>query len=170
MQLSWTRLEGRPRRTMEPRDARSTFQHPGPYPMSPYGYLDHTADMGIAASGASLEETFVCAGEALAAFLCAPETVRDRETREIEVSAADREALLVAWLNEVNYRFEVDRFAFRAFKIRELSDTALRAVGRGEPLDPSRHRVGQQVKSVTYHELSIRQDPNGFAAQVYLDI
>ena len=138
--------------------------------MSPYEYFDHTADVGIAASGATLEEAFAAAGEGLAALLCEPETVLEREEREVAASAPDVEALLVAWLSEINYLFEVDGFAFRAFDVLEVGDGAVRGVGRGEPLDMSRHRVGEGVKAVTYHQLEVRQDADGCSVRVILDI
>lgn len=136
----------------------------------PYEYFDHTADVGIAASGASLEEVFAAAGEGLATLLCAPETVEEPEERELAASAPDLEALLVEWLSEINYRFEVDGFAFRTFRVVEVGETAVRGFGRGESLDLSRHRVGEGVKAVTYHGLEVRQDAEGWQVRVILDI
>lgn len=138
--------------------------------MSPYEYFDHTADVGIAASGATLKEAFAAAGEALAALLCEPETVVEREEREVAATAPDLEGLLVAWLSEINYIFEVDDFGFRTFDVLEVGEGVVRGVGRGEPLDTSRHRVGEGVKAVTYHELEVRQDADGCSVRVILDI
>ena len=139
-------------------------------PVSPYEYFDHTADVGIAATGASLEEAFEAAGEGLAALLCEPDTVRERDEREVSASAEDVESLLVAWLSEINFLFEVDGFAFRTFKVLEVGQGAARGVGRGETLDLSRHRVGEGVKAVTYHELEVRQDSDGCSVRVIVDI
>ena len=141
--------------------------------MAPYDYLDHTADVGIVATGASLEEAFSAAGEGLAALLCAPETVAEVEEREVSAtvaSAADVEALLVEWLSEINFQFAVGEFAFRSFEVREVGEGVVRAVGRGERLDPSRHRVGEGVKAVTYHGLEVRQGADGWSVRVILDI
>ena len=44
------------------------------------------------------------------------------------------------------------------------------AVVLGEPLDESRHRVRTAVKAVTWHELSVAQDPQGLRARVILDL
>ncbi len=138
--------------------------------MTPYRYLDHTADVGIFASGPTLADAFASAGEALAALLCEPDSVQERDSREVAASAPDTEALLVAWLSEVNFLFEVERFAFRRFEVRELADGAVRAVGHGETIDSARHEVGIQVKAVTYHEIEIAEDADGFSVQVILDI
>ena len=138
--------------------------------MPPYRFLDHTADVGLVASGATLAEAFANAGEALSAILCDPDTVRELESRELIASASDTEALLVAWLSEVNYLFEVERFAFRRFEVRELADNTVESVGYGETLDLDRHEVGIQVKAVTYHELEIIEDAGGFSVRVILDV
>jgi SHS2 domain-containing protein len=138
--------------------------------MAPYRYIEHTADVAILATGATVEEMFAAAGEALAGFLCELEGVKERDERSVDASAPDLDALLVDWLSEINYMFEVERFAFRRFEVREAGGGSVRAVGFGEPLDPSRHTVGEQVKAVTYHGLKIEQGPPGYSAQVVMDI
>jgi SHS2 domain-containing protein len=156
---------------------------------TPYRYLEHTADAGIEATGATLAEAFAAAADGLAGWLCDARTVAERDTREFAVSAADMESLLVDWLNEVNFAFEVEHFAFRRFEVKEFvelelangggpagqADTSragasLRAVGYGEPLDPARHHPGEQVKSVTYHGVRIGKTADGWLVRVFLDI
>ena len=96
--------------------------------------------------------------------------MQEREAREFSVRAADLESLLVDWLNEVNFAFEVGRAAFRRFEVSEITGTSLSATGYGEPLDPARHHPGEQVKSVTYHGVKVEQTPDGWLLRVYLDI
>ena len=136
----------------------------------PYRFLEHTADAGLAATGQSQAELFASAGEGLAALLCEPDGIRERASLELEASAPDLESLMVAWLSEINYRFEVDRFAFRSFQVSEVSDNRIRATGRGERIDPSRHRIGEQVKAITYHQLEVRRDGDQWSARVIVDI
>ena len=138
--------------------------------MSPYSYLDHTADTGIVATGATMAEVFASAAEGLAAWLCEPDTVVERESREIVVTAEMPEDLLIEWLNEINFIFETDGFTFRRFEVRDISDRALTATGFGEPFEPSRHRHGEQVKAVTYHNLKLVCSDGGWTAQVILDV
>lgn len=138
--------------------------------VSPYRFLDHTADVGIVATGPGLAEAFASAGEGLAALLCDPETVEDRDALDIRISSVDEDSLLVDWLSEINYRFEVDRFAFRRFKVEDIGETALRAIGCGEPLDLARHHVGEQIKAVTYHQLEIKRQADGVTVRVIFDV
>jgi SHS2 domain-containing protein len=113
---------------------------------------------------------FAATADGLAAWLCDARAVEVREAREFKISAGDRESLLVDWLNEVNFAFEVERFAFRRFVVHEVTDAALRATGYGEPLDPARHHPGEQVKSVTYHGVKVEKTAHGWRTRVFLDI
>ncbi len=138
--------------------------------VTPYKFLEHTADAGIEATGATLEETLASAADGLAGCLCDIRTVRERGSRRFDVTAADTESLLVDWLNEINFAFEVDRFAFRRFRVERIEGASLHATGYGEPLDPARHHPGEQVKSVTHHGVKVEKTPQGWLARVYLDI
>ena len=89
--------------------------------------------------------------------------------REVSVTAPDRDALLVAWLNELLYICEVEHRYFRRFKIAELFETGLKALCYGEEFDPARHRLKSGVKSATYHMLSV-EDGEPARVQVVLDV
>ncbi len=153
---------------------------------TPYTFLEHTADAGIEATGATLHEAFASAADGLAGWLCDSRQVSEVDARHFSVSAPDAESLLVDWLNEVNNAFGVGRFAFCRFEVTDLGgDTRpehlmhpelvstgmnLRAIGFGEPLDPARHVPGAQVKSVTHHGTKISRTTNGWVVRVFLDI
>jgi SHS2 domain-containing protein len=99
-----------------------------------------------------------------------PATATPREEYPLAVKSDDRESLLVDWLNEVLYWFDGKRIAFRDFRVTQFHETAIEAVGMGEPRDPLRHRARLIVKAVTYHLLKIEQRGGLWVAEVYLDI
>jgi SHS2 domain-containing protein len=113
---------------------------------------------------------FGSAAQGFAALLCDPATVTPRESVQITASAPDVETLMVGWLSEINYRFEVEHFAFRSFDVHEISHTKVAATGLGERIDPARHVIGAQVKSVTYHRLEVKRTAGGWSARVIVDI
>jgi SHS2 domain-containing protein len=131
--------------------------------------IDHTADIGIAAYGASLREAFGNAAYALFSLMADLENVADALCCEAEVTADDREDLLVAWLNELVYLFEVDNVLFKRFEIDELSETRLRARCYGERIDSERHKIKMAVKAATYHMLKVEKR-DGYRVQVLFDI
>ncbi len=131
--------------------------------------LDHTADVGIVAHGEDAPQAFANAARGMFSLITDLEDVRETEHRDIEVTAPDEEALLVAWLSELLYYFDAEMMLFRRFDIAELSDAAIRARAYGEPVDASRHRLKTGIKAATYHMLEVAHD-DGVRVTVLFDI
>ena len=98
------------------------------------------------------------------------EKVEERDSLDIQASAGNVEELLVAWLDELLYRYETERFIGRRFVIEDMSDTSLRASVFGEKIDPDRHEIRTEIKSVTYHQLKVEKTDDGWKAQVIFDV
>jgi SHS2 domain-containing protein len=131
--------------------------------------LEHTADVGIIAYGADLKQAFANAARGLFSLITELDDMREVLHRDIEVEAGDIEGLLVAWLNELVYRFDTEGILFRRFEISQLDDSHLKARGYGEKVDSSRHRLKTGVKAATYHMLRVEKN-NGYRVQVVFDI
>ncbi|MCZ6677113.1 MAG: archease [Candidatus Poribacteria bacterium] len=141
--------------------------------MEGYEYLDHTGDLGIRAYGETLKALFTHAAQGLFEAIADVNTVQAVAQVEIEVSAESAEDLMVAWLDELNFRHEVEEVFFRQVEIQRISEKpwALSAVAYGEPADFTRHVVYTEIKGVTYHQLIVEQTPEGkWFAQVIFDL
>jgi len=135
-----------------------------------YETFDHTADVGIRARAADLGTLFREAARGLfAVLLVRPESVRPRETVTLFLEGADLEELLHDWLAELLSRFDAEHWLPGDFDV-EPTDTGLHAVVHGEPFDPARHALDTEIKAVTYHGLTVREDPEGWLAEVILDV
>lgn len=132
--------------------------------------VDHTADVGIVAYGADMEELFSNAALALLALIAEPGVVEGRLRFELEVTGRDRESLLVEWLNELIYMFDVRRVLCSRFDIQFPTANNLKATCYGEHLDPVKHRIKTGVKAATYHMLRLDRDGNGYRAEIILDV
>ncbi len=130
---------------------------------------DHTADAGIIAHGVDMKQAFANAATGLFSLITDLDIVKETLYRDIEVTATDKESLLVEWLNELIYRFDTENIIFKRFDITELNDTRLKGRGYGEKVDNSRHELKTGVKAATYHLLKVDKD-DGFKVQVILDI
>ncbi len=135
-----------------------------------YRILDHPADLGIEAVGATLEEAFEQAAAALMSIIIEHPTADDHEQREVEITASDFEHLLVKWLTEVLYQYDGQRFVTARATISFLSPTNLRATLHGAPLSTLTHETKLDVKAVTYHQVLVEERKNGGRVRVYLDI
>ncbi|MCX6348826.1 MAG: archease [Candidatus Aureabacteria bacterium] len=135
-----------------------------------YTIGDHPSDLELTIRGADLTEIFSTAARA-AAETAAPGAASGREVeRRIELSAPNREELLVAWLNEIIYLLQVERFRPERFDFSVLSSDRLLALVRCRRAGPAAFSGGSEIKAATYHGLSIRETPSGWVAHVILDL
>ena len=135
-----------------------------------YRQLPHTADLAWRIRGGSLPELFENAAGALVATMTDRRYIRRLEKREITVESPDREALLVDWLNQLLYLFDVAGFLGREFQVTALTDQRLQATAWGERFDPERHPEKTAIKAATYHHLEIVPRADGWQATVILDL
>jgi SHS2 domain-containing protein len=132
--------------------------------------LDHPADIGFRAYGASVEELFANCARALVSIILDPSNIRSAQNVLLSAEGSDYESLLVNWLNEVLYYVDGKRIALGAFDISKLTETCIECTATGEPRDPQKHPPRLGVKAVTYHQLKVRRTENGWIAEVYVDV
>jgi len=138
--------------------------------MKKYELIDHTADIGIIAYGNTKEEAFEVAAEAMFDLICPLDKVEDKERFDIEVDAEDLESLLVTWLNELLYVFDVKKLIFKKFNVTLIGNNQLISHCFGEKFDPKKHEIIREIKAVTYNLLKIENKDNQWMIQVVFDI
>ncbi len=138
--------------------------------MHPFRVLEHTADIGFEAFGSTRREVFANAARALVHLTVDLESVRTVEEVSVEVAGPDPPSLLVNWLSEVLYLMDSEGWLFREFDVQRLEDHSLSALGRGEKFERGRHQAKVLVKAITYHQLALDETPQGWRAQVFVDI
>jgi SHS2 domain-containing protein len=144
--------------------------------MGRFELLEHTADVGVRARGATLEEAFEQATLGLAEVLGArrpgrssPGGARGREAVAVEVTAGDPGGLLVDWLNEVLWLHETrGHAAIVGVRVERVADGRAAGGVTFSSTDPPAE--GTSVKAVTYHRLRVDRDAGGWLAEVYLDV
>src|SRR5579875_2317471 len=135
-----------------------------------YETFDHTADLGLRIRAADLNTLFAEAGRALFAVLVENlDAVLPRQRLEITIAGSDCEYLLFDWLRELLYHFEVEHLLLSRFSVNVGAD-GLQGQAWGEPLDRQRHELAHEVKAITYHGLRVEQTPDGWLAEVIVDI
>ena len=110
---------------------RTQFHHRGaPCKVArKYEYIEHTGDVGFKAYGATCKELFVNAAEALFEVLVCPEGIREKERRTIEVESPALDGLMVSWLGELLYLFDVEGLLLSRFEIKSMQQKRLRDSG-----------------------------------------
>ena len=135
-----------------------------------YETFDHTADLGLRIRADHLEGLFEEAGRALLSVMVTrPSDVRAVEEVAFEVEGTEHDELLRDWLAELLYTFHGRHLLLAEFDVR-LGPTGLTATARGEPFDPNHHEIDAELKAITYHGLKVQQHPDGWLAEVIVDI
>ena len=135
----------------------------------PFEIIDHIADIGIIVRGKNLEELFARAAIGLFSLITDIKYIKSEIKREIKLVASNCEDLLIFWLNELIYLFEVEHVIFCHFRIIEMSTTKISAICLGETIK-SKHHISREIKAATYHMLNITRHNNNLKAQVIFDL
>lgn len=129
--------------------------------MTGFEILEHTADMGFRVRGASADALFANAAAALASITMDNSRAKPLVRHPVLTEGDSLEERLVHWLNEVLWLIDGRGIAPARFES---------AAVWGEPRDTAKHPPRLVVKAVTFHQLRVWQDAEGWGAEVYLDV
>ena len=138
--------------------------------MGGFELFDHTADLGVVGRGDTLGEALAWTATGMLSVIADLDSVEPLQEIHLSVTAIDREALVVDWLNELLFSYEAEGFLPKELHVSvNEAGTALEARCVGEPADPERHQLRPAVKAATYHALQVSHDGE-WRIQVVLDI
>jgi len=138
--------------------------------MKTYDLIDHTADVGVKAYGKNLSEAFEHAAKAMFDIITDNSEIETVGQYTILLDAHDLEQLLVDWLSELLYLNSAKNLVFGFFKVNlDEKNNSLSATVFGEKYNISKHKIGAEIKAVTYHMLEVK-NKKPFHVQVLFDI
>jgi SHS2 domain-containing protein len=138
--------------------------------MKRFEVLDHTADIGLIVYGEDLKSLFENAGKAFFHLITDLKKVRLRTEKRIKIRKESLERLMVDWLTELLYLHEVENLLFKEFKVESVGEEGLRAKVKGEAFQEGVHVIKTGVKAVTYHQIEVRKEKEGWRAQIIFDL
>ncbi|MEN3000918.1 MAG: archease [Armatimonadota bacterium] len=143
--------------------------------MGTFRIVEHTADKGLEVEAATLPELFATAARGLFHLMIDPDRYAPTEQSVLELHAPDLEMLMVRWLNELVYQFEVHHRLFSRFEVGVVEPQGegwrLRAQVGYRPITPEALEwEGAPVKSVTYHGLTLQQRNGHWFLRFYVDV
>ena len=94
--------------------------------MPRYRVLPHTADVGIAAAGATIEEAFENAAYGMFDLMFDLAVAQGDEVCRVEAEGDTPAELLVAWLSALLAEAEIRGLALRRFEVEEIGGGRLR--------------------------------------------
>jgi SHS2 domain-containing protein len=129
--------------------------------------LDHTADWAIRVRGADLADLFLQAAAGLLS-LANPTPAPGHASSHVRLRlmAADRETLLVRWLEELHFLLETQHLIPRSIRLRVSPGLRLIA----DLLVGDAYSPGRSIKAVTFHGLHVSETAGGLEATVVFDV
>ena len=143
-----------------------------------FEFIEHTADIKIKVYGSSLKGLFNNALKALFQVTLPISkncSIRDGEEvcnsftikRKISVVSANLESLLVDFLSEVLCMMDTYDEAYGDIVFSFLSEQEIVGTLKGVPFNKI---GGEDIKAITYHELSIEKNDEGWQAIIVFDV
>lgn len=130
-----------------------------------YRWVDHTAEVELEIESGSERGVLEDALLALAELLATENPGRPQELRSVVAEAADRPALLAAWIEELAFLAESEGFVATRLVDLDLAENTASATVAGVLDAPP-----PLVKAVTYHRLSFERHGERYVARVVLDV
>ena len=142
--------------------------------MKPFELIEHTADVGIKAHGSTLTELFENSARGMFSVItCAganPQGSQVEKNIEVNKDTGELEDMLVSWLSELLYIFNREKICFNSFKILSLNNNSLKAAAAGINIDLYQNDLYKEIKAVTFHNLKIEEDVEGFSCTIIFDV
>ena len=136
--------------------------------------FEHGADIGIRGIGRTVEEAFINAAKALFSLMVINlEEVSPKRKVTITAEEETLEELFIDWLNRLLAEAGMENLVFSHFacEIKEKEGLyVLSGYAEGEPIDPERHELGEEVKGATYTMLKVEKQNDFWIAQCVVDV
>ena len=132
--------------------------------------MNHTADLGVYFYGSSPEDLLARAGLSLFRIILTHPPGTGQISEPLEIEGTDQADLLVCWLGELLYLFQVRELVPVAVNISRLSQTRLQAHLRMTHFDLSSQGPITEIKAATYHQVEFGPHRQGWRARVIFDL
>lgn len=133
-----------------------------------YEFLEHTADVKFRAEGATVEEMFSSAADALNDTIRGDIKILEQRAVTFDVDGKDSEELLYNFLEEFLFLLDAEDFLVSSVNEISISDNKLKAVVMGD--DAKNYKFTNDVKAVTYSEMSVKEKEGQWICNVVLDV
>jgi SHS2 domain-containing protein len=130
-----------------------------------YKFLDHPSELKMQIFGSNLSELFTNAALGMMEYLYSKNELHADVFERIEIEAETLEDLLIDWLAEILYLSDSKKHAYVSYHILELSDKKIIA-----EVGSVRAIAINDIKAVTYSELTIAKKDDSYEAIIVFDI
>lgn len=140
---------------------------------SDHKFIDHTADIAVDITADSFDELFK---ESLEAYNNSVfEKINDQANDEVilRLTEQSREELIVSFLNEINYLLTVKKWITKSIDnllINNENGLFVLDVKLKGCLLTNDVELKEEIKSVTYHQMEVKENSGKFFTRIVFDI
>lgn len=139
---------------------------------SNYKFIDHTADIAVEIRADSVEELFLVSAQAFKEAVIDPDTKKTGVSYDLKLNSHSLEALLVNFLNELNFRLIYKKKIFNNINglkiLQKKDDFFLECILLENDVDDD--KIKTEIKSVTYHQMEIKKHDGKYFTRIVFDI
>ena len=139
-----------------------------------YKFLEDVAiaDIAYEAYGKNLNELFENAAFAIFELSANLDTVYAKKKIEFELENEKIENLLYDFLSEILFLKDSKYMVFKNVKvsIKQNKKLHLKAILKGDTINPQKQKLENDIKAVTMHMFEIKKEKYGYKATVVVDI
>jgi len=135
-----------------------------------YRLTRNQSELAVRVVGDSQADLFANSATALFDVMADIEKIEIKERISLEVEGTDRDDLMVNWMRELLYLYQVSGYLLKEFKIQEVKDIIVKAEVCGEKIDPDRHEIKQEIGAVAFHKSRMQKTGSQWIAQVIFEI
>jgi SHS2 domain-containing protein len=132
--------------------------------------IDHTADIGLEVWGEDLRQLFERAADALFAQIADRSEARPTRTDRLAITGIDWPDVMFNFLRELFYLWAGRQRLVTRVRVRQIAPYRVGAEVNSAQYDPAVHGVFEEIKAVTYHQLTVESTGAGWRACIYLDV
>lgn len=133
--------------------------------MSPWRVLEHTADVGLVATGETLEAALADLLVGYGKLVCPEGKIRAGEEAVLTVEGERLDDLVVDLLDELNFLHQMEGFLPAEARV-ERTGGGLTARMKGEAWDEEVHGYLMEIKATTFHDLVVDEASGDQPARV----
>jgi len=135
-----------------------------------YKLIDHTADFGIEVKGTDQKDLFNNTALAMFDLITNSSTLVGKSEYNLHVLGLDMCDLMVNWLRELLYFWNGKQMLIKEVDLLSISEKELSAIVTYDVFDPDIHKIENEIKAVTYHQMKVSKTADGWEARVIFDV
>jgi SHS2 domain-containing protein len=136
-----------------------------------FNFIDHTADIAVEIKADSVEELFTASSLAFKEAVMESGTKKGDEKFFLKLNSHSLETLLVNFLNELNFRLIYKNKIFHhidEIKINQMDEWYFECILLEDDIDED--KIKTEIKSVTYHQMTIKKIDGQYSTRIIFDI